>query len=184
MATAMLTEQERQIAIDNLMKTRQTVMDAVAGVSENQARWTPAPGRWSILGYLEHLAVSDDALVALVKKSLQTPAEPETAAERAAREAKLKDTHAPRGANQAPDRLQPTGRFPTVREALDAFLAARERTLEYTRTTQDDLRSHFTPHPVYGKMDAYQWLSGNARHAHSHCEHIKEIREMPGFPAD
>jgi len=110
------------------MKTRQTVMDAVAGVSENQARWTPAPGRWSILGYLEHLAVSDDALVALVKKSLPTPAEPETVAERAAREAKLKDTHAPRGANQAP------GRFRTVKEALDAFLAANRFRYGHDRT--------------------------------------------------
>ena len=74
-------------------------------------------------------------------------------------------------------------RFKTVQEALDAFLAARERTLEYARTTQEDLRSHFTPHPVYGKLDAYQWLNANGRHAHSHCEHIREIREMPGFPA-
>jgi len=183
MATVMLTEQERQVAIDHLTKTRQTVIDAVAGITENQARWAPSPERWSILGYLEHLAVSDDALVGLVKRSLLTPAQPETAQQRSEREAKMKDTHAPRGANKAPDMLQPAGRFQTVREALDAFLAARERTLEYARTTQDDLRSHFTPHPVYGQLDAYQWLNGNARHANSHCEHIREIREMPGFPA-
>jgi hypothetical protein len=183
MTSAMLTDQERQDAIEHLTKTRQTVIDAVAGLTENQARWTPSPERWSILGYLEHLAVSDDALVALVQRTLKTPFQPETADERAAREAKLKDTHAPRGANQAPEALRPAERFQTVQEALDAFLAARARTLEYARTTQDDLRSHFTPHPVYGKLDAYQWLNGNARHAHSHCEHIREIREMPGFPA-
>lgn len=183
MATAMLTEQERQAAIEQLTKTRQTVIDAVAGLTENQARWTPSPERWSILGYLEHLAVSDDALVALVKRSLQTPAQPETGEQREAREAKLKETHAPRGANKAPEPLKPAGRFKTVAEALDAFLASRERTLEFARTTQDDLRSHFTPHSVYGQMDGYQWLNGNARHAHSHSDHIREIREMANFPA-
>ncbi len=165
------------------MKTRQTVIDAVSGITENQARWAPSPERWSILGYLEHLAVSDDALVGLVKRTLETPAEPETAEERAEREAALRGSHPPRGANKAPETLQPAGRFQTVQEALAAFLAARERTLEYARNTQDDLRSHFTRHPVYGKMDAYQWLAGNARHANSHCEHIREIREMPDFPA-
>jgi uncharacterized damage-inducible protein DinB len=179
----MLTDQERQVAIEHLTKTRQTVIDAVAGLTEEQARWKPTPERWSILGYLEHLAVSDDALIGLVHRCLKTPAQPETPEERAAREAKLAETHAPRGANQAPDGLQPKERFATVQEALTAFLAARERTLAYARTTQDDLRSHFTPHPVYGKLDAYQWLNGNARHAHSHCEHMREIREMPGFPA-
>ena len=183
MTSAMLTDQERQDAIDHLTKTRQTVIDAVAGLTENQARWRPSPTKWSILGYLEHLAVSDDSLVALVKRTLQNPAEPETTEQRAAREAKLRDTHAPRGANQAPDSLKPAERFKNIQEALDAFLAARERTLEYARTTQDDLRSHFTPHPVYGKLDAYQWLNANGRHAHSHCEHIREIREMPDFPA-
>ena len=75
----MLTDQERQKAIHVLTKTRQILLDAVEGVTENQARWKPAPDRWSILEYTEHLAVSDDGLVAIVQQSLQTPARTETA---------------------------------------------------------------------------------------------------------
>ena len=56
----MLTDQERQKAIHVLTKTRQTLLDAVDGVTESQARWKPAPDRWCILEYVEHLAVSDD----------------------------------------------------------------------------------------------------------------------------
>ncbi len=159
----MLTDQERQKAIHVLTKTRQILLDAVDGVTESQARWKPSPDRWSILEYTEHLAVSDDGLVALVQKSLQTPVKSETADERRERENKIRATPIPRVA---------------------AFLAARERTMQYAATTQDDLRSHFSPHPVLGELDAYQWLTGNAHHAETHAGHIREIKALDGFPCN
>jgi hypothetical protein len=179
----MLTDQDRQKAIHVLTKTRQILLDAVDGVTENQARWKPAPDRWSILEYTEHLAVSDDGLVALVQKSLQTPAKIETAEERHERETKIRATPIPRGVNKAPHALRPSGRFASLAEAVTAFLAARERTMQYAATTQDDLRSHFSPHPVLGELDAYQWLTGNAHHAETHAGHIREIKALDGFPS-
>jgi hypothetical protein len=80
--------------------------------------------------------------------------------------------------------LRPGGRFGSLAEAVAAFLEARERTLEYTRTTQAELRDHFAEHPVLGPMDGYQWLVANARHAESHAGHIREIRSLAGFPGD
>ena len=81
-----------------------------------------------------------------------------------------------RGANHAPQMLRPHDRFATLGEAVAAFLAARERSIEYARSTQDDLRSHFTDHGVLGPLDGYQWLMGNARHAETHAAHIRELR--------
>ena len=72
--------------------------------------------------------------------------------------------------------LQPSGRFATLSEAVAAFLAARERSIEYARGTPDDIRSHFTGHSVLGPLDGYQWLVGNARHAETHAAHIRELR--------
>ena len=46
----MLTEKERQSALNRLTRTRQALLDAVDGVTDNQARWNPAPDRWSIGG--------------------------------------------------------------------------------------------------------------------------------------
>ena len=178
----MITDKERETALGLLARSRQTLLDAVEHVTDNQARWKPAPDRWSILEYVEHLAVSDDALVALVERALQTPPQNETDDERRAREAKIRETPIPRGVNQAPERLRPRGQFASLSEAMAAFLAARERTVEYARTTQADLRHHFMPHPVLGQMDAYQWLAGNARHAETHAGHIRELRTMEGFP--
>jgi hypothetical protein len=178
----MITDSERQKALDLLVRSRQALLDAVAGVTEQQARWKPTPDRWSILEYVEHLAVSDDALVELVERALQSPARPETEEERRAREQKIRETPMPRGVNRAPEMLRPNARFGSLADALAEFLAARDRTMQYTRATQEDLRSHFSPHNVLGPLDGYQWLVGNARHAESHAGHIREIRSLAGFP--
>jgi DinB family protein len=178
----MITDLERQKALDLLVRSRQVLLDAVHGVSEEQARWKPAPDRWSIAEYVEHLAVSDDALIALIERSLQTAPQPETEDQRRQREKKIRETSIERGVNQAPDNLKPNGRFGSLSGAIAAFLAARERSLEYARTTQADLRSHFTPHPVLGPLDGYQWLVGNARHAETHAGNIREVRNLAGFP--
>lgn len=179
----MITDTERQKAVDLLNRSRQALLEAVDGVTEQQARWKPAPERWSILEYVEHLAVSDDALVALVERSLQSPAKPETKEERHAREQKIRETPMPRGVNRAPEMLKPNARFGSLAEAVAAFREAHARTMEFTQNTQADLRSHFAPHAVLGPLDGYQWLVGNARHAESHAGHIREIRSLDGFPS-
>jgi len=178
----MITDRERETALALLARSRTVVLKAVDGVTEDQARWRPAPERWSILEYIEHLAVSDDGLVALVKRSLETPAYLETEDERRAREQKIRATPIPRGVNHAPENLKPVARFDSLADAVAAFLAARERTIAFAQSTTDDLRSHFAPHPVLGQMDGYQWLCGNARHAENHAAHVMEIRGMTEFP--
>lgn len=178
----MISDTEREKAIALLVRGRQALLDAVEGVTNQQALWKPAPGRWSILEYVEHLAVSDDALVAMIQRAMQTPAQPETDEQRRQREQKIRETPMPRGANRAPDGLKPSARFSSLPEAVTAFVAARDRTMEFARNTKDDLRSHFAPHSVLGPLDGYQWLLGNARHAESHAGHIREIRTLADFP--
>jgi hypothetical protein len=178
----MITPQEREKALGLLTRSRQTLLNAVEGVTDSQARWKPAADRWSVLEYVEHLAISDDSLIAMIKHSLTMPARPETEEQRKARETKIRETPVPRGANHAPDSLHPHSRFASLQEAVNAFLEARDRTFAFARSTEDDLRSHFTDHSVLGPLDGYQWLVGNARHAETHAAHIKELRDHPGFP--
>ena len=118
----------------------------------------------------------------MIRRSLDAPARPETEEQRLEREQRIRETPMPRGVNRAPAMLIPGGRFQSLADALAAFLAARERTLEFALGTQDDLRSHFSPHTVLGPLDGYQWLNGNAHHAESHAGQISRPREMPGFP--
>ena len=110
----MITDRERETALALLARSRSAVLNAVEGVTEEQARWKPMPERWSILEYIEHLAVSDDGLVALVKKSLESPPYTETEEERRAREQKIRETPIPRGVNRAPEHLRPVARFDSL----------------------------------------------------------------------
>ena len=180
----MLTDQEREKALGLLNRSRQALLESIQGVTENQARWKPAPERWSILEYVEHLAISDDGLINVIRRSLATPARPESPEQRKEREDRIRANPIPRGVNQAPEPLHPHGRFASLELAAEAFLAARERSLEFARNTADDLRSHFSNHDVLGPLDGYQWLIGNARHAETHAAHIREIRGMADFPKD
>jgi len=180
----MLTEKEREKALGLLNRSRQALLDSIQGVTDNQARWRPAPDRWTILEYVEHLAIADDGLIAVIRRSLKTPARPESPEQRKEREDRLRANPMPRGVNRAPEPLHPHGRFGSLHEALAAFLASRERSLEFARGVQDDIRSHFADHEVLGPLDGYQWLIGNARHAETHAAHIREIRAMSGFPKD
>ena len=174
----MLTDAERESALRSLTRSRAVLLEAVEGVTDEQSRWKPDVGRWSILEYVEHLAISDDGLVDLVRRILTQPATPETPEVRKAREDRIGGIKFERGMNHAPRRLQPHAKFANLQEAVDAFLAARERTLEFARTTEDDLRSHFGPHPVLGPLDGLQWLMGNARHVETHSAHIRELKEL------
>jgi len=174
----MLTDTEREAAVRSLTKSRAVLVEAVEGVSDEEARWKPSPERWSILEYVEHLAISDDGLIDLVKKVLASPATPESAEEREARIAKIASTKMERGMNKAPERLQPKAKFANLQEAVAGFLEARERTLEFARTTDGDLKNHFAPHSVLGPLDALQWLLANKDHVHTHSAHIKELREL------
>jgi hypothetical protein len=178
----MISDREREAVLGLLDRSRQGLLDAVNGLTDAQARWKTSPERWSVLEYTEHLAVGEEGLLALVKRVLETPAKPESEEERKAREKRIRETPMPKGVNHAPAALLPAARFGSLDEAIAAFLSAREKTVEYARTTQDDLRSHFAPHSVLGPLDGYQWLGANGRHAEMHSGHIRELRAMEEFP--
>ena len=85
---------------------------------------------------------------------------------------------------QAPEFLQPTGRWATREELTKTFQDARKSTMDYVKTTQDDLRDHFGPHPVFGTLDAYQWILLISAHSERHTKQIEEVKADPNFPKD
>jgi len=175
-----ITDQERAAAIARLESSRDRLLAAIASVTDQQAAFQPSPERWSILQLVEHLATSDPGLMALIQRSLASPAQPELMEQARKHDhrflGELKPL--PRGVNKAPENLQPKSVYKTLAEAKAAFLKQREVTLAYARSTNDDLRDHFAPHPVLGPMDAYQWLVACAIHVESHTMQIEEIKKM------
>ena len=111
-------------------------------------------------------------------KAPKVPADPARATD-----AKVIEVITDRSAKaQAPEMLKPTNRWPTRAALTQDFEAARKRTIDYVRTTQDDLRGHAMAHPVMQTIDGYQWVLLLAAHSARHTAQIEEVKTAAGYP--
>jgi len=176
-----LSPADRDRAVQYLEQTRDGVVAATKGLSEAQLKYKSAPDRWSVAETLEHIAVSEDFLLANVKNNVMKapagPADRDTAKIDASVLAVIPDRS--RKA-QAPPELVPKGRW-TPSEALDHFLKSRAETIAFLQATPD-LRQHVTDSPFGQKLDAYEWLLFIGAHSERHTKQIVEVKSDANFP--
>jgi len=166
-----------------LHATRKQLLDTVSALSESQWNYKPAPERWSVAEVAEHLAATEDTVFATIRKAMHSAPEPEKkAAVKGKEDLILKAVPNRSRRVQAPEAVQPAGRWKTKSEAVEAFKKYRDRTIELVQTTQEDVRSHFSPHPFLGDFDCYQWTVFLAAHADRHIQQMQEVVSDPGFP--
>lgn len=176
-----ITSAERETALTLLQSRREMFLATVTGLSPEQLHFKPHAERWSIAEIAEHLVTVETLVVALIPQVLTTEAIKET----------LESNDLPmqtrvaarRNHVQAAERVKPTGKFQQEAELIEAYCAARDKTIAYTSSTQDDLRHHAGPHPTLGLMDGYQWLLFLAAHTDRHLAQIREVQAMEGYPA-
>jgi len=84
---------------------------------------------------------------------------------------------------QAPEPLQPHDKW-TQEEAIARYKEVRARTLKFINDTDAPLESHTSNHPapVFGTLNAYQWLIYIPLHNMRHNQQIAEVKNSPGFP--
>ena len=181
-----LTAAEREFALNSLQATRDAFLKSIAGLSEKQWRFKPGPDRWSVAEVSEHIAISESSLLGLVQKQIMaSPADPTKRAEVAGKDETILKMVPDRSHKvQAPEFLKPTNRWATREELTKAFEESRKATMDYVRTTNDDLRDHFGPHPALGTLDAYQWILLISAHSERHTKQIEEVKADPNFPKE
>lgn len=181
-AQEQLSQKDRDAGVKYLEETRGKFLASINGVSEAQWTFKPAPDRWSIAEVAEHIAVSETLILKLVTDQImKLPKAP--AGEARPADAKIIEMITDRSAKaQAPEILRPTNRWSTRAALTTDFEAARQRTIEYVKTTQDDLRGHSMPHPVMKTIDGYQWVLLLAAHSARHTAQIEEVKAAAGYP--
>ena len=181
-----LTAEEREAALKHLQATRDAFLQSISGLSEKQWKFKPAPDRWSVAEVAEHITVSESAILGLVQKQfLASPAAPDKRAEVKGKDELILTAVPDRSHKaQAPEFLKPTNRWATEAELTKAFEDERKTTMDYVKTTNDDLRDHFGPHPVFGTLDAYQWILLISAHSERHTKQIAEVKADPNFPKE
>ena len=180
-----LTADERAFALQQLQTTRDNFLKSIAGLSQKQWTFKPAPDRWSVAEVAEHITVSESTIFGLVQKTMQSPAAPENREQVKGKDQLILQKIVDRSHKaQAPEILRPTGRWGTEAELTKTFEASRKVTMDYVKTTNDDLRDHFFDHPVFGTLDGYQWLLLLSGHSARHTEQIEEVKAAPNFPKE
>jgi uncharacterized damage-inducible protein DinB len=185
-AASPLTAQERDFALQQFQTTRDNFLKSIAGLSQKQWTFKPAPDRWSVAEVSEHIAVAESTLLGLVQKRImQSPAAPEKRELVKGKDQMILERMPDRSHKaQAPEILRPTGRWASEAELTKAFEDSRKTTMDYIRTTNDDLRDHFFDHQVFGTLDGYQWLLLISAHSARHTGQIEEVKADPNFPKD
>jgi len=171
---------DRAALLEDLRATREALRAAIAGLTDLQGKFKPAPDAWSIEDCVEHLALVENGLLL----RLTQEATPSEHIERLERQAAVRKMGVDRSSKrQAPERARPNGRFGSLQKALDQFVANREKTIAYLRDCPDDLHARTITHPILATMTAHEFVIFMTGHTLRHVDQIREIQQMPGFPA-
>jgi uncharacterized damage-inducible protein DinB len=181
---ATLSPAEREFALKYLEATRDKFLQSIAGLSQKQWAFKPGPDRWSVAEVSEHITVAESTILGLIQKQVMaSPAAPEKREQVKGKDEMILQRMPDRSHKaQAPEILRPTGRWATEADLTEAFEENRRVTMDYVRTTNDDLRDHFFDHARFGTMDGYQWLLLLSAHSERHTAQIEEVKADPNFP--
>jgi uncharacterized damage-inducible protein DinB len=181
---ATLTPQEREFALKGLQTTHDKFLQSISGLSEKQWTFKPGPDRWSVAEVSEHITLAESTILALIQKQVMaSPAAPEKREQVKGKDEMILQRMPDRSQKaQAPEILHPTGRWATEADLTKAFEESRKATMDYVRTTNDDLRDHFFDHSRFGTLDGYQWLLLLSAHSQRHTAQIEEVKADPNFP--
>jgi uncharacterized damage-inducible protein DinB len=178
-----LTDSERTFLIQQMEQSKKSFLASIAGLSEAQWRFKPAPEVWSVAECAEHIVLSEDFLFERSMDILKTPTVERLASATAERDRQLAAAVEDRSHKAtAPEPIVPSGKFNTPAAAAAEFIKRRDRNLAYVRTTQDELRTHVVNGPPLGSADAYQFLILLAAHSTRHTAQIREVQANAGYP--
>jgi hypothetical protein len=165
---------ERKTAIaDDLEYSRQTLRNAVAGLTDKAATAKAGPEQWSVLEIVEHVALAERGMF----QGLTTARPSETSLENSEKEASITERVEDRlSRGSAPERARPVGRFAALTAAMEEFDAARNETIRFVREHDGDLYRCTAKHPLFGVVNGYELLLIMAGHARRHAAQIEQIK--------
>ena len=180
-AAQMNTAQDRDKAAAYLEETRAKFLKSIEGVTDAQWTFKPSPAAWSIAEVAEHIAISESTILTLIQEKMLTgpPPKPGDTADDEKVIAMLVDRSSK---FQAPEMLKPANKYATKDALVKDFNAARDKTIEFVKTTKEDLRAHATPHPVLKSLDTHQWVLLIGGHSARHTLQIEEVKTAAGYP--
>jgi hypothetical protein len=184
-ADAHMTAEDRMKVVKYLDESRKEFLAAIDGVTEEQWKWKSAPERWSVGETAEHIVLAEGLLFGNVQKAIGTPANPAWEEKTKGKTEFIERVMAPRlGKATAPEPIVPSGKM-TQAQVRETFLKQREEIEKFAKDTEVELKEYTAEHPfpVFGTLNAYQWLIYGPLHTERHDKQIAEVKATAGYPA-
>jgi hypothetical protein len=183
-ADAHMTVEERTKVLNWLEESRQEFLAAIDGLSAEQWKWKPAPERWSVGETAEHIVLAEAALFDNAQKAVASPVNPNWEEQTKGKTEFIVQVMAPRlGKAKAPEPIVPTGSL-TQAEVKERFEKQRIAIAAFAGETGVALKEHTAEHPfpIFGTLNAYQWLIYVPLHTMRHDKQIAEVKATAGYP--
>jgi len=179
-----LTKEERDHALQLLVDSQAEFLNLTSGLNESQWNYKPAPDRWSVGETAQHIVLAEGALFSKLEEAITSAPNPDWEAKTAGKTEFIERVMPDRSHKaQAPEPLQPHDHW-TREETIAKYKETRARTLKILNDPDAPLKNHTSEHPfpVFGTLNAYQWLIYIPLHNVRHNQQIAEVRNSPGFP--
>ena len=185
---AEVTEDER-VRLTKLLNDSETnFLALLAGVSDAQWNWKPAPERWSVGECAEHIVRSNEALFGSAKVALAGDPDPEWK-EKTKGKAELLTQVMPNrnpggaGGASAPQEIRPTGEIGRG-ELIERFRALYDELEERVSSSEEPMKAHTEEHPFpfFSTLSAYDWIIYVPLHTTRHSRQMIEVMETDGYP--
>ena len=174
---------DRDTLVNHLKQTETAFLKSIDGLSDAQWTWKSAPDRWSVAEAAEHITMSEDLLRGMAEGTLKAPATPEVLAKTKGKDEQVLKMIPDRTQKfKAPEPLVPKGSFASKAALVEAFKAARAKTVALAGGTAD-LRGHAATGLPMGEMDTYQVVLFLSAHTERHTKQIEEVKTTAGYPA-
>jgi hypothetical protein len=187
-ATGTLSDTEKTELIEMLDTSARDFLALIDDATEEQWKWKPKPDRWSIGECAEHILLSERMLYQTALDALASPADPEWATKTAGKAEFIKKVMPNRnpggtGGAQAPQEIRPVGGL-TKEETVRRFNESRAEIKAFVEKLDAPAKQHIVMHPfpVFGALNAYDWLIYVPLHTVRHSRQITEVQETAGYP--
>jgi DinB family protein len=179
-----LTTAERAHALQLLEDSQKEFLALVDGLNDAQWTFKPGPDRWSVGETAEHIVLAEVMLFGSVQRAVDSPPNPDWETKTRGKTEFIEKVMVDRTHKAtAPEAIQPHAKI-SREEVIQRYKEQRAREIQFAEDTQVALKEHTVDHPfpVFGTLNAYQWLIYVPLHNVRHNQQIAEVKASPGFP--
>jgi hypothetical protein len=177
------TDERRQV-LQWVDESHQEFLEAISGVSDTQWAWKAASDRWSVGETAEHIVLAERLLFNSVRKAVATPPNPAWHEQTEGKtEFLILVMPSRQGKAFAPEPIVPHEAL-TCAQVISRFETQRLEIRTFAGETQIALKEHTAVHPfpIFGTLNAYQWLIYVPLHTIRHAKQIADVKRTPGYP--